>query len=30
MMMKRHFERMNTYDQPMDANSAALYRDTTN
>ena len=30
MMMKRYFERMHTDDQPMDANSTSLYRDTTN
>ncbi|MEY4468223.1 MAG: hypothetical protein RIR21_2016 [Pseudomonadota bacterium] len=30
MMMKRYFERMNTHDQPMDANSVSLYRGITN
>jgi hypothetical protein len=30
MMMKRYFERMNTHDQPMYANSVSLYRGITN
>ena len=30
MSMKYHLERMNAHDQPLDANSIALYRGTTN